>query len=207
MGGVIRGDSADINGNFVLMDWLKLFKRTTKAIEYFHHTSIPKWYNHKLMVSTERDNGFSTSQIRAIIEAARDNGVAEMLCERKGSEQIPGYLLHFRLEPIRHNPTVEKALVDPYADTRRYAWVKSPLAGECYIASKPGDPPFVSIGKFVEQGAILCVILAMKMSNAIGAEQTGRVVHRHVEDGVVVKPGEPLFIIDTHAKDELVGRL
>ena len=48
--------------------------------------------------------------------------------------------------------------------------IKSPLVGTFYISSKPGDPPFISVGDLIKEGQIICIIEAMKIFNEIESE-------------------------------------
>jgi acetyl-CoA carboxylase biotin carboxyl carrier protein len=73
--------------------------------------------------------------------------------------------------------------------------VKSPIVGTYYDAPKPGDPPFVKVGDFVETGHVLCIIESMKLMNEIEAEIAGTVVAKLMENGRAVEYGEALFAV------------
>jgi len=73
--------------------------------------------------------------------------------------------------------------------------VKSPIVGTFYEAPKPGDPPFVKVGDFVEAGQVLCIIESMKLMNEIESEVAGAVVAKLMENGRAVEYGEALFAI------------
>lgn len=73
--------------------------------------------------------------------------------------------------------------------------VKSPIVGTFYEGPKPGDPPFVKVGDFVEPGQVLCIIESMKLMNEIESEVTGTVVAKLMENGRPVEYGEALFAI------------
>jgi acetyl-CoA carboxylase biotin carboxyl carrier protein len=73
--------------------------------------------------------------------------------------------------------------------------VKSPIVGTFYEAPKPGDPPFVKVGDFVEPGQVLCIIESMKLMNEIESEIAGTVVAKLMENGRPVEYGEALFAI------------
>jgi acetyl-CoA carboxylase biotin carboxyl carrier protein len=74
-------------------------------------------------------------------------------------------------------------------------YVKSPIVGTFYKAASPTDEPFVSIGGFVEKGAVLCIIEAMKLMNEIESDVAGEIVSVLVENGQPVEYGERLFAI------------
>ncbi len=74
--------------------------------------------------------------------------------------------------------------------------IKSPMVGTVYLASAPGEKPFVEVGKFVNVGDTVCVIEAMKMFNQIEADKAGVVSARLIENGNPVEYDQPLFIIE-----------
>ena len=64
--------------------------------------------------------------------------------------------------------------------------VNSPMVGTFYSAPSPGADPFVSPGKSVKKGDVICIIEAMKMMNQIEADKDG------VIEAVLLKDGEPV---------------
>jgi acetyl-CoA carboxylase biotin carboxyl carrier protein len=74
--------------------------------------------------------------------------------------------------------------------------VKSPMVGTVYLASAPGEKPFVEVGKTVKIGDVLCVIEAMKMFNQIEADKAGVLSARLIENGNPVEYDQSLFIIE-----------
>jgi acetyl-CoA carboxylase biotin carboxyl carrier protein len=74
-------------------------------------------------------------------------------------------------------------------------YVKSPIVGTFYKAVSPTSEPFVSVGGFVEKGAVLCIIEAMKLMNEIESDVAGEIVSVLVENGQPVEYGEKLFAI------------
>ena len=73
--------------------------------------------------------------------------------------------------------------------------IKAPLVGTFYSSSKPGEPPFVDIGKNIEVGTPVCIIEAMKIFNTIESEYKGRIMEVFVADGEPVEFGQDLFSI------------
>ncbi len=74
--------------------------------------------------------------------------------------------------------------------------VKSPMVGTVYLASAPGEKPFVEVGQSVNMGDTICVIEAMKMFNQIEADKTGTISARLIENGNPVEYDQALFIIE-----------
>ena len=73
--------------------------------------------------------------------------------------------------------------------------VTSPVVGIYYAAPSPDSDPFVAVGKFVEAGAPLCIIEAMKLMNEVTSPYSGVVSEILVENGQRVEFGQPLFRI------------
>ena len=74
--------------------------------------------------------------------------------------------------------------------------IKSPLVGTCYISSKPGDPPFISVGDLIKEGQIICIIEAMKIFNEIESEVSGRVENIFIKDSTTVEYDQVLISIN-----------
>jgi acetyl-CoA carboxylase biotin carboxyl carrier protein len=73
--------------------------------------------------------------------------------------------------------------------------VKSPIVGTFYAAASPDKPPYVSVGKAVEEGDVLFIIESMKLMNEVTSEFTGTVEKILVENGQPVEYGQPILII------------
>lgn len=75
--------------------------------------------------------------------------------------------------------------------------IKTPLAGVFYRASSPTIAPFVKEGDVVDAGQTLCIVEAMKVMNEIKAESRCKILKILVENSRPVKPGQPLFAIES----------
>ena len=73
--------------------------------------------------------------------------------------------------------------------------VKSPMVGTFYQSPSPDAAPFVTIGKTVNQGDVVCIVEAMKMMNQIEADRSGVVEAILVQDGEPVEFDQDLIII------------
>ncbi|MBF12845.1 MAG: acetyl-CoA carboxylase biotin carboxyl carrier protein subunit [Legionellales bacterium] len=72
----------------------------------------------------------------------------------------------------------------------------SPMVGTVYLSPSPGEPTYISIGDYVKQGDVLCLIEAMKMFNKIKADKSGYVVDIHVSNEGAVEFNQPIVSIE-----------
>ena len=93
--------------------------------------------------------------------------------------------------PVESAPAATAA---PVADSSKT--IDAPIVGVFYAASAPGKAPYVSAGKQVKKGDVVCIIEAMKCMNEIQAEEDGEIVEVLVKDGELVEYGQPLFKIN-----------
>ncbi len=73
--------------------------------------------------------------------------------------------------------------------------VRSPMVGTFYAAPAPDQPSYVSVGKVVKDGDVLCIIEAMKLMNEIKSEIGGTVVEILVQNGQTVEYDQPILKI------------
>jgi acetyl-CoA carboxylase biotin carboxyl carrier protein len=81
------------------------------------------------------------------------------------------------------------------ADNPNLLVVKSPMVGTFYSAPSPDQPAYITPGKHVKEGDVLCIVEAMKLMNEIKAEISGKVVEILVKNGQPVEFDQPLFKI------------
>ncbi len=65
--------------------------------------------------------------------------------------------------------------------------VTSPVMGTFYIASVPGEPPFVEVGQHVNASDVVCLIESMKIFTELRANQGG------IVKNIFVKNEEPVI--------------
>ena len=73
--------------------------------------------------------------------------------------------------------------------------IKAPIVGVFYAAPSPDSEPYVSVGKHVKIGDVVCIIEAMKCMNEIQAEEDGEIAAVLVSNGELVEYDQPLFAI------------
>jgi len=71
--------------------------------------------------------------------------------------------------------------------------IVSPMVGTFYRTPSPETPPFVEVGKQVDDDSVVCIIEAMKVMNEIKAETSGTIAEVVAENGKPVQFGQVLF--------------
>jgi acetyl-CoA carboxylase biotin carboxyl carrier protein len=89
-------------------------------------------------------------------------------------------------------PVVAEEPKEPQEDNGLHI-ITSPIVGTFYRAPSPGADHYVKIGDTVEEGAILCIVEAMKLMNEIPSDIAGEVMRIYVENGRPVEFGQKLF--------------
>jgi acetyl-CoA carboxylase biotin carboxyl carrier protein len=75
--------------------------------------------------------------------------------------------------------------------------VLSPLLGVYYRAPKPGQPPFIEVGQFVEDDTIIGIVEVMKLMNSVRAGASGLITAIHAANAEMVEYEQPLIRIRT----------
>lgn len=91
---------------------------------------------------------------------------------------------------------VESTDIKPVEEDVKGTKVESPMVGTFYMAPSPSSPVFVQVGDSVQEGDTLCIVEAMKLMNEIKATVSGIVKKIYVKDGMTIKKGDVLMIID-----------
>lgn len=73
--------------------------------------------------------------------------------------------------------------------------VSAPLVGTYYQSPSPESDPFVTVGKHVNKGDVVCIIEAMKVMNEITAPVSGTVERILVKDATMVEFGQVVMEI------------
>jgi acetyl-CoA carboxylase biotin carboxyl carrier protein len=155
-------------------------------------------------------------EIKELIEAVRQNGIAELEVERAGvkvrirKEMHPtsigstlpvstSNLTASHTVPLASSiggvslPTSSEPGSTVSADEEELYVVRSPIVGTFYRAPNPNGEAFVKLGDLVEPGRVLCIIEAMKLMNEIESEVSGEIAMIHLENGEPVEFGQALF--------------
>ena len=144
-----------------------------------------------------------TRKIKKLIELVKATGIGELEV-KSGDESV-----RISTQPPPATPAATQVVTAaapvpapipvaeaPSQESHAGHHVTSPMVGTIYLATKPGDPPFVSVGQHVKVGETLCLIEAMKMFNKIEADKSGVISARLIDNEQPVEYDQPLFIIE-----------
>ena len=144
-------------------------------------------------------------KVKKLIELLEESNLSEIeVTEGEDSVRITrGLNQRQELQPVQYNvpkteqqqPSSPQPSITPTDSKPSGHQVKSPMVGTFYASPAPDSPSFVSKGKKVSAGDILCIIEAMKMMNQIEADKSGIISEIFVEDGQPVEFDQPLFSI------------
>ena len=71
--------------------------------------------------------------------------------------------------------------------------ITAPMFGVVYLRPSPDAPDFVTPGQAVTEGAVLCVVEAMKVFNEVRAPRSGIVAELLVTGGQEIEAGQSLM--------------
>lgn len=74
-------------------------------------------------------------------------------------------------------------------------WIKSPLVGTYYAQRSQGAEPFITVGKKVKKGDVICIIEAMKVMSEITADRDGIVLKINPTNEQMIQYDENLVLI------------
>ena len=134
--------------------------------------------------------------IKAVIDLMKKNDLSVFEMEKdgfklklqKGAGEQTIFAPQPAVAPVAPAPTAPEAA--PSASLKD---VVSPMVGTFYRAGSPDAPPFVDVGKEVNEETVVCIIEAMKVMNEIKAETKGVITEVVAENGKPVQFGQVLF--------------
>src|SRR5262249_20769744 len=98
-----------------------------------------------------------------------------------------------RLHDPSHQEAMRKVLVPP--PVTEADEIVAAMGGTFYAQEAPTLPPFLTTGAHFDKGDPLYIIEVMKMFNKVYASFAGTVTEVLVDNGTVVRKGQPLFKI------------
>lgn len=127
-------------------------------------------------------------EIESLVALAKAHGLIELTVQSDKNKSISIKLPSVELQSIA--PHTQAPQSNPIAEQN---CVCSPMVGTVYLCPKPGEPPYVTAGKKVNKGDVLCLIEAMKMFNKVLADRDGTIQSILVDDASGVAFDTPLF--------------
>ena len=73
--------------------------------------------------------------------------------------------------------------------------INAPMVGTFYITPEPGAPPFVEVGKHIDEDTTVGLIEVMKVFNAVKSGVRGVIAEICVQGGEFVEYGQTLFLV------------
>lgn len=146
-------------------------------------------------------------ELKEMLNLMAEYGLTELEVEKNGfkirlKKGVSGGIVIQRSEAEEVHPgrPIDKAESKPAsaAASKEEAGVvviRSPMVGTFYTAPAPDQEPYVTTGKSISSGDVLCIVEAMKLMNEIKSEINGRVVEILVQNGQPVEFDQPLFKI------------
>jgi len=139
--------------------------------------------------------GIDADAVRELAQLLKETGLTEIEIEHSGARiRVSRGGGVMAAAPVAAPAAAAPAAAAPSSGPPAGA-VPSPMVGTVYVASEPGKPPFISIGKTVKEGDTLFIVEAMKTMNAITAPKGGTVTEISVSDGTPVEFGQTLCVI------------
>ncbi|MFA7002144.1 MAG: acetyl-CoA carboxylase biotin carboxyl carrier protein, partial [Candidatus Omnitrophota bacterium] len=122
-------------------------------------------------------------EIKEMLQLMAEHDLAEMELEKEGlkirfKKNSSGKLTAEEYSQLQFRPMPMSSRIEDSlgpvpvsaaaADTATL--VKSPMVGTFYSSPAPDQPPYVTVGKQVKEGDVLCIVEAMKLMNEIKSE-------------------------------------
>jgi len=154
---------------------------------------------------------FDLRRVKQLVELMKANDLTDVeikqgeleITLRRGAQTVmvsgPAMSAPVQTVPVQAAPAspppVAVAAAPP--EDANTTFIKSPMVGTFYAASRPDAPPFAKVGDTVTPEKTVCMIEAMKVYNEIQAECSGKIVEVLVKNGETVEFGKPLFRVAT----------
>lgn len=149
-------------------------------------------------------------ELKELLQLMADHGLNEVEIEKEGMKikLKKGMSGKFVADPSEGRPmmipmpaaaSAAAMVAAPEApkavDNPNVTAVKSPMVGTFYSSPAPDQPVYVTPGKKVKEGDVLCIVEAMKLMNEIKSEVSGTITEVLVKNGQPVEFDQPLFKI------------
>ncbi|RNB81851.1 acetyl-CoA carboxylase biotin carboxyl carrier protein [Brevibacillus panacihumi] len=133
------------------------------------------------LVARVQTEPISSSKSPVAFPAVVAPAVTHAQTERAVVQESPRSTAEVAIDTQNHSANIQK--------------IVSPMVGTFYAAPAVDAPPYVKVGDRVHASSVVCIVEAMKLFNEIEAEVSGEIVQVLVENGQLVEPGQPLFLV------------
>lgn len=150
-------------------------------------------------------------ELKEMINLMEEHGLAELEVEKEGLKvrlkkepsgkivpvevPLPPPVTSMSGKASHAIPPVGQQTARETAEEANGVIIRSPMVGTFYTAPAPDAAPYVTKGKSVSKGDVLCIIEAMKLMNEIKSDVGGIIQEILVENGQPVEFDQPLFKI------------
>ena len=139
-----------------------------------------------------------TGNLKLVIKKGSETPDLYQKPERGAQEQVSSTVFEHRKGEAKD---VEVPLQKPSpqpsdGEEEGFIAIKSPLLGTFYRSPKPGSPPFVKEGQYVNEDDSVCIIEVMKLFNTVKAGVRGRIVKVCADNSQMVEYQQTLFLVE-----------
>ncbi len=148
-------------------------------------------------------------EIKEMINLMEEHGLSELEMEKEGLKirlkrgpsgklVAESSLPDFPVIPGREAriaPPASQQMARETVEETNVIIIRSPMVGTFYASPAPDAAPYVTKGKKISEGDVLCIIEAMKLMNEIKSDVSGTVLEILVENGQPAEFDQPLFKI------------
>lgn len=136
-------------------------------------------------------------EIESLTKYLKEKGLSELTIETQEGKISVKKDIDGVVTPAHKKADTSQKLVEKEAPKgSNYFEVKSPTVGTFYASPSPGADPYVQVGAKVSEGAVLCIIEAMKIMNELTSDVNGTVKEVLVKDGETVEYGQVIMRIE-----------
>ena len=146
-------------------------------------------------------------ELKEMINLMEEHGLSELEVEKEGlkirlkrgpswkvvAEQVAHASFPIASVPIPSISPAGQQTVRETVDDANSIVARSPMVGTFYTAPSPDAAAYVTKGKSVKEGDVLCIIEAMKLMNEIKSDVSGTILEILVQNGQPVEFDQPLF--------------
>lgn len=149
----------------------------------------------------------NVKEIKELLELMAEHNVGEIEIEKDNAKiklrKLPNGQVMMQnapqvmapMQPVMQAPTQAAPAVVLPAVEEGITIVRSPMVGTFYASPAPDQPPYVSVGKVIKEGDVICIVEAMKLMNELKAELGGTVTEILVQNGQTVEYDQPILKI------------